>query len=142
MRLSVGLRARCRGRINHFDFRQEAVTTTGNRFYETGAVRRVTKRLADFANRFIKPMVEIHEGVRRPKSFLEFLASYHVSGMLKQHRQDLQGLFLKANPQAVLAQFAGAKIQLENSKSQPRTGVKVFMHEGKPSESECTTQRS
>jgi hypothetical protein len=87
-------------------------------------------------------MVEIHEGVRRPEFCLKFLASYHVSGTLKQHRQDLQGLFLKANPQAVLAQFASAKIQLENSKSQPHSGVKVICHDREVSESECTTWRS
>jgi len=40
--------------------------------------------------------------------------------VLKQHGQYLKELFLKANSQAVLAQFARAKIQLETPKRSRR----------------------
>jgi len=40
----------------------------------------------------------------------------------------LEELFLKADSQAVLAQFTGAKIQLENPKTEPHVEVKVFLH--------------
>jgi hypothetical protein len=73
-------------------------------------------------------VVEIHEGVRGPEFFLKFLAGYDLAGMLQKHRQDLEWLFLKANSKAVLAQFAGAKIQLENPKAEPHAEVKVFLH--------------
>jgi len=42
-------------------------------------------------------VIEIHESVCGPECFLNFLASYDLAGVLKQHRQDLEGLFLKPN---------------------------------------------
>jgi hypothetical protein len=73
-------------------------------------------------------VVEIHESVCGPEFFLKFLASYDLAGVLQQYRQELDGLFLKANSQAVLAQFAGARIQLENPKTEPHPEMKVFLH--------------
>jgi hypothetical protein len=48
--------------------------------------------------------------VRRPEFFLKFFASYDLAGVLNRHDQDLEGLFLKPYPKAVLVQFAGPKI--------------------------------
>jgi len=73
-------------------------------------------------------VVEIDESVLGPEFFLKFLASYDLSGVLQQHRQYLEGLFLKANSQAVLAQFAGSKIEFENSKTKPPANLMVFFH--------------
>jgi len=73
-------------------------------------------------------VVEIHESVRGPEFLLKLFASYDLAGVLKQHRQELEGLFLKANSEAVLPQFAGAKIQFENPKTKPPVQVKVFLH--------------
>jgi hypothetical protein len=47
--------------------------------------------------------------------------------MLKQHPEDSKRLFLKAYSQAALAQFASAKIQFENSKSEPPASLMVFL---------------
>jgi hypothetical protein len=41
----------------------------------------------------------------------------------------LQGLFLEANSQAVLAQFASAKIHFENPKAEPPAKLMVFPHQ-------------
>jgi len=41
----------------------------------------------------------------------------------------MEGLFLKANSQAVLAQFASVTIQLENPKAEPHAEMNVFLHE-------------
>ena len=56
--------------------------------------------------------------------------SYDLAGVLKQHRQELEGLFLKANSQAVLAQFVSAKIQLENAKTERPAKLMSFFHGG------------
>jgi hypothetical protein len=40
----------------------------------------------------------------------------------------LEGLFLKANSQAVFAQLAGTKIEFENSKTKPPVNLMVFFH--------------
>jgi RNA polymerase sigma-70 factor (ECF subfamily) len=57
--------------------------------------------------------------------------SYDLAGVLKQHRQELEGLFLKGNSQAVLAQFAGPKIQFENRKKEPPAELMGFFHGAK-----------
>ena len=49
----------------------------------------------------------------RPDSLLEFFARHYFAGMLKQDPQDMEGLNLKLDPDAVLAQFTGAQINLK-----------------------------
>jgi hypothetical protein len=139
MRLRCEFRAANRSRVGRFYFREESVTATRNRFYKTWTFCGVAEGLADFADRFVESVVEIDESVFGPEFFLKFLASYDLAGVLKQHSQCLEGLFLKANSQAVLPQLARAKIQLEYSKAEPRAPMKVFLHEEVNSESECTT---
>jgi hypothetical protein len=89
--------------IGNFDLREEAVAATSNGFHKARTLGGVPQGLTDFVDGFVEPVVEIHESVRRPEFFLKFLASYDLAGMLKQRGQDLEGLFLKANPQAALA---------------------------------------
>jgi hypothetical protein len=42
-------------------------------------------------------VVEVHEGVCGPEPFLKFPAGYDLAGVVKQHRQDSEGLLLKSN---------------------------------------------
>ena len=58
-------------------------------------------------------MLEIHKGVGGPELLVQFLARDDLAGMREQHRQDLKGLFLDFDLQAVLAQLGGAKVNLE-----------------------------
>jgi len=96
-RLSREVRTANRGCIGNFDLREEAVAATSNSLHKAGTLGRVAEGLTDFVDRFIDPVIEIHEGVCGPESFLNFLASYDLAGVLEQHRQDLEGLFLKPN---------------------------------------------
>jgi hypothetical protein len=104
--------------FSDFDVREEAVAATRNSFHKAWTLGGVAEGLSDFVNRFVKPVVEIHESVCVPEFLLKFLASYDLAVMLKQHRQDLKGLFLKPDSQAMLAQLARLKIQFENSKTE------------------------
>jgi len=97
MRLSREVRAANRGCIGNFDLSEEAVAATGNSFHKAGALGGIAEGLTDFVDRFVEPVIEIHESVCGPECFLNFLASYDLAGVLKQHRQDLEGLFLKPN---------------------------------------------
>ncbi len=128
MKLSCEFRAASGGCIRNFDFREEAVAATSNGFHKARTLGGVAEGLTDFVDRFVEPVVEIHESVCGPEFFLEFLAGYDLAGVLKQHRQDLEGLFLKANSQAVLAQFASTKIHFENPKTEPPANLMVFLH--------------
>src|ERR1700676_3197777 len=75
-------RAANRGGIGNFDFRKKAVAPTSNGFHKARAFGRVAEGLADFADRFVKPVIEIHKSVRGPEFFLQFLATYHLARML------------------------------------------------------------
>jgi hypothetical protein len=73
-------------------------------------------------------VVEIHEGVCGPQLLPKFLTCDDLAGVLEQHRQDLDGLLLKADSQALLGQFAGAKVQLEHAKAEPLANLTGFSH--------------
>ena len=120
------IRTANRSRGDNFDLCKEAVAAASNGFHKAGTFGGVAEGVTDFVDRFVEPVVEIHKSVCGPESFLKFLASYDLAVVLKQHRQDLEGLFLKANSKAVLAQFASAKVQLENPKTEPPAKVMVF----------------
>ena len=115
-------------RIGNFDLRKEAVAATSDSFHEAGTLGGVAQGLTYFADCFVEAVVEVHESVSRPEFFLKFLASCDLARVCKQHRQDLEGLFLKADSQAVLAQFAGTKIQFEHAKTKPPANLMVFFH--------------
>src|SRR6266436_1499377 len=102
MRLSCELRA-ARSCIGNFDLREKTVAATGHGLHKARTIGGVAEGLPDFVNRFVEPVVEIHKSVCGPEFFLKFLASYDLAGVFKQRRQDLEGLFLEANSQAVLA---------------------------------------
>src|SRR5580658_596855 len=123
------------GVLGDFDVREKAIATSSNGFYKARAFCGVTESFTDFVDRFIESVIKIHESVRGPELSLKFLAGYDLSGMLQKHRQYSEWLFLKANSKPVLAQFAAAKIKLENPKAKPYAKVKVFLHK------EVNTQR-
>src|SRR6266436_895999 len=95
MRLSREFRGANRGCIGNVDLRDEAVAATRNSLHKAGALCGVAEGLTDFVDRFVEPVVEIHESVCGPQFFLKLLASYDLAVVLKQDRQDLEGLFLK-----------------------------------------------
>jgi hypothetical protein len=60
---------------------------------------------------------------------LKFLATHDFTGALKQHSQHLKGLLLKPDSEAVLAQFASAKIHFEDPKTERPAKLMGFLHE-------------
>ena len=62
-------------------------------------------------------MIEIDEGVCGPKGSLQFVPGNDLSRSLQQCFENLKGLLLQSDPQPVLAQFSGPKIDLEDAKA-------------------------
>ena len=58
-------------------------------------------------------MVEIHEGVDRPDLFLEFFAANYLTVALKQNLEDLEGLNLELDSDAMFSQIAGTQADIE-----------------------------
>src|SRR5215469_2486063 len=126
------VRAATRRRVDNFDLREEPVAAASNGFHKAGTFGGVAEGLTDFVDCFVEPVVEIHESVCGPKFFLKFLTGYDLAGVLKQHYQDLEGLFLKPDLQAVLAQFARTQIHLEDAESESPRKMLSLWHGGKP----------
>jgi hypothetical protein len=127
-KLSREFGAANRGCIGNFDLCEEAIAAPSYGFHKTRTLGGVGEGRADFVDCFVEPVVEIHKSVHGPEFSLKFFASYDFAGVLKQHYQDLEWLCLKPNSQAVLAQFASARIQFENPKTEPPAKQLVFLH--------------
>jgi hypothetical protein len=115
--------------ISDFVLRDKAIAATRRSFHKAGTLGGIAKRITDFVDRFIEPVIEIHESACGPAFFLKFLASYDLTVVHTRHRQHLKGLLLKPDSEAMLAQFAQLKIQLENSKMEWPAKLIAVLHE-------------
>jgi hypothetical protein len=73
-------------------------------------------------------VIEVNKCVRWPQVFLKFFSGNHFTGVLQQHRKHLEWLFLQPDLHAVLTQFTGPKIHLENSKTEAPVGLFCLLH--------------
>ena len=63
--LSLGCQFRAvnRGRISNLDLREEAIAASSNGFHKARTFGGVAEGFSDFVDRFVEPVVEVHEGV-------------------------------------------------------------------------------
>src|SRR5438552_2270054 len=104
--------------VGNLYFGEKAIAAASHGFHKARTFRRVAESFADFVDRFVEPMIEVDEGVRGPEPFLKILASNNFAGIQHKHREDLKRLFLKPDALAVLAQFAGPEVHLENPEAE------------------------
>ena len=64
-------------------------------------------------------MIEVDEGVGWPEAVAELFAGDDLAGFLEEQGKDLEGLVLELDSDAVLAEFAGAEVELEAREAQP-----------------------
>jgi hypothetical protein len=62
-------------------------------------------------------VVEVNEGVCRPKLFAQFFSGDDVAGVLKENDQEPQGLFLQLDLYAVPTKFSCARVDFEDTKA-------------------------
>src|SRR5580704_16579640 len=70
LKFSCLFRAGNRGRISNLDLREEAIAAPGNGFHKAGTFGGVAEGLSDFVDRFLEPVVQVHEGVCWPELLL------------------------------------------------------------------------
>jgi hypothetical protein len=104
--------------VDRGDVGEETIAATGNGFDKAWMLRRVAQRFTDLIDGFVKAMIEVDDRLA-PNFLAQFFPGYQLSGFFQQHRQDLKRLLLQPDAQATLCQFAGSKIDLEDSKPQP-----------------------
>ena len=76
---------------------------------------KAAERFANLVDGFVQAVIEIDDGLT-PKFLLQLLPGYQLSGLCQQHRQTLKRLLLQPDAKAALRQFAGSKIDLEDTK--------------------------
>ena len=107
------------------DVRDEPVTATSDGLHEARARRRIIERVPNPVDGFVHAVVEVDEGVGSPQSVTKLFAGDRLTRPFEQHHQNLKGLLLKSQPHAVLPQFPGSKINLEDAETEAdrRTGL-------------------
>ena len=100
------------------DGSNEAIPSPSECLDEDGCFRRFAQRIAQPLDRGIQAMVEVDEGVRRPKLAAQFLSGNQFSRSFQQRRQYLQRLILELYLLSPLAQFPGVEIDLERAENE------------------------
>jgi hypothetical protein len=84
--------------------------------FETWAMSRVVKDLANLADRTVQALLEVNERVIRPKLALKLLPGHHFPGTFQQRGQHLERLLLNFEPDTVFTDLAALQIGLEGAK--------------------------
>jgi len=115
-RFVCGLAALLSSGVHNCDLREKAIATPSHRFDKTRSLRGIAEGFSNLVDSFVQPLIEIDKRVSRPEFFLQFFPRYDLAAVFEQYRQDLKGLLLKPNLQAVLAQFARTEIHFKDPK--------------------------
>src|SRR5882762_3947555 len=106
----------------------EAITPSRQRLDKPRLVSRVIQRLTQPIDGIVEPVVEVHEGVIRTKSLVEFLTRNCFAGILQAHGQDSERLLLHPDLSNVLEKFACAEINLKLPETSRRGEARVIGH--------------
>jgi len=93
-----------------------------------GIVGGVAQRLAQFVDRRVQAVIKIDESIGRPDRRAQLFPGYYLAGMLQQQREHMEGLLLKLDPYALLAQFARPQVKLKRSEVQDRGWLGLKSH--------------
>jgi len=58
-------------------------------------------------------VIELDDGVVWPERLADLVAQHHLPGVAQQHEKDTEGLLMKPDLDAALAQLGGANVQFE-----------------------------
>src|SRR5262245_13386096 len=94
----------------------EAVPASRDGFYIDRFSGGIAERVAESLDGGIDPVALFNHRPVGPKPFADLLTEHNLSGMLKQHRQQSERLFLQPHLLAATAQFCRAEVEFELSK--------------------------
>src|SRR5216683_1607034 len=100
-----------------FEGRDEAVAATRQGLYEARAFRGIVERFAEPHDGGVQAVIEVHEGITGPKVALQLFASDHFTAAFQKESEDLTGLFLELDADAMLAELPGAEVELKNAEA-------------------------
>jgi len=101
------------------DLGDEAISAAGECLDILGVFGRVAESIAELVYGGIQAMIEVNEGVARPKLGPKFLARDQLPGTLNQDRKNLKWLPYKFEPCSMLPQFVGVQVDLIRPETHP-----------------------
>src|SRR5438270_5274302 len=108
--LRLCLRRRCaRGSREVINGSDEAISASGQGFNKSRIVCRIPQRLANFVHRGIQSMLEIDEGISRPKALSQLLSRDQLARVRKKRSKNLKWLFLEFEAMPLPASFSAAQ---------------------------------
>src|SRR5262245_37349095 len=96
------------------------------RLHEPRVVRIVAQRGTETLHCRVEAVLEVDERAGRPETLAKLLACHNLARTVEHHRENLERLILQSNPDAALAQFTRAGIDLEVSELDHDRQVKVY----------------
>ncbi len=73
-------------------------------------------------------MLEVYKSVLGPEPTAQLLARHYLTGVLDQNGYNLEGLFLKLNPEPLLAQFTTREVKFEDPEPHPSDALRRLLH--------------
>ena len=110
---------------------KKAVSAARERLNETGIFGGVAQRIAQALDCRVQAVVEVHKRVGRLEAGVQIFPGNDFAGALEKHGQNLKGLLLEANLEAIAAELPGAKVYLKDSKAD-NSVCGVLWHIGGP----------
>jgi hypothetical protein len=98
----------------------EAIADAGNRLDVQRSIGGISERVTKLDHGFVEAAVEIDIDVGGPQLLPDFFAGDGLAGALEQDEQEIEGLLLKFDARAFLAEFVGARIDFEDTETEQR----------------------
>jgi hypothetical protein len=75
--------------------------------------RFIAESLPEFFDRSVQSLLEVNERVFWPQAFVQFFAGYKYAGMFEKNGENVDGLGLEFETEAVAKKFSGVKVNFE-----------------------------
>ena len=95
----------------------EAVAAAGEGFDEAGAGGGVAEGFADAVDGGVDAVFVVDEGTVGPELAGDFFAGEEGSGLLEEHAEDLEGLGVELDADALLAELSGGSVGFKDSEA-------------------------
>jgi hypothetical protein len=122
--MSDGLMSGLMSGIDPADFRnEEPIPSLWNCLNVSGIFGVIVQRLPQFANRYSKAAVKIHECIARPEAASEFLPADDLSGVFEQRDEEPMRLLLQPDASPVLQEFPRGGVYLKRAELIDNSGL-------------------
>ena len=98
------------GGLDAFDGGEEAVAAAGEGFDEARVAGLVAEGFADAVDGGVDAVLEVDEGAVGPELAADGFAGEDLAGALEQHGEDLEGLRVELDAEALAAEFSGGHV--------------------------------